>query len=175
MSIYTNVILKLNFEKAFDTIEHNTILAILQQIGFSSQWCNWFRRLFDSGSSSIRLNGVPGKEFQCKRRVRQGNPLSPLHFVIAADLLQHIINKADNQGLLRPIPEIASNDFPIIEYADETILIMKASKSELLRLKEILEEFARSTGLKVNFHKSYLVPLNTTPEKTNGLASGFGC
>jgi len=64
------VILKLDFEKAYDTIEHSTILAILQQIGFSTQRCNWVQRLFHSGSSSILLNGVPGKDFQCKWGVR---------------------------------------------------------------------------------------------------------
>jgi hypothetical protein len=40
------------------------------------------------------LNGIPGKNFQCRRGVREGDPLSPLLFVLAADLLQHIINKA---------------------------------------------------------------------------------
>jgi hypothetical protein len=38
----------------------------------------------DSGTSSILFNGVPGKTFHCKREVRQGDPLSPLPFVLAA-------------------------------------------------------------------------------------------
>jgi hypothetical protein len=51
------------------------------------------------------LNGVLGKFFKCKRGVRQGDPLSPLLFVIAAELLQYLVNKASALALLKaPIP-----------------------------------------------------------------------
>jgi hypothetical protein len=55
------VVLKLDFEKVFDTIEHDIIFKILQQKGFSPQWINLVKSLLSSGSSSILLNGVLGK------------------------------------------------------------------------------------------------------------------
>ena len=77
-------------------------------------------------SSSILLNGVPGKQFICKRGVGQGDPLSPLLFVIAADLLQSVVNHMLQQGLLNlPIPS-NDPDFPIVQYADDTLLIIQA-------------------------------------------------
>jgi hypothetical protein len=66
----------------------------------------------------------------------------PLLFVMAAELLQCIINKACQQGLFQmPIPTLNSYDFPVIQYADDTIIIMKASQKELLFLKALLETF----------------------------------
>jgi len=81
------IILKLDFTKAFDTIEHNTILLMMRSLGFPEIWINWIERILISGSSSILLNGVPGNHFHCRRGVRQGDPLSPLLFVLAANLL----------------------------------------------------------------------------------------
>jgi retron-type reverse transcriptase len=82
------VVLNLDFEKAFDTIEHSTIIQILHHMGFDGRFTNWIKLILESGSSSILVNGVPGTEFKCKRGVRQGDPLSPLLFVSGAELLQ---------------------------------------------------------------------------------------
>lgn len=118
------IILKLDFEKAFDTIDHVTILQMLQNFGFPDKWQSWISAILSSGSSAILLNGVARKSFKCKRGVRQGDPLSPLLFVIAVELLQILVNKAASQDLLKaPLPH-EDDEFPIIQYADDTLLVL---------------------------------------------------
>ena len=117
-----------------------------------------------------------GKTFHCKRGVRQGDPLSPLLFVLAADLLQSALNAARNNGLLSlPIPLNHSQDFPILQYADDTLIIMEVKLDQLTALKDILRLFSLSTGLKVNFSKSMLVPINLDSENALFLAQSVGC
>jgi len=142
------VILKLDFTKAFDTIEHNTIIQMMSHLGFGDKWLDWIQRILASGTSSILLNGVPGNHFHCRHGVRQGDPLSPLLFVLAADLLQCIINKGCRNGLFElPIPSYELDQYPIIQYADDTLLVMKASQKELESIPERTLYLERTIGI----------------------------
>jgi len=95
---------------------------------------------------------------------------------VAADLLQSVVNKAYQQGLFTlPIPNRDVDHYPIIQYADDTLLIMPANARQLFCLKALLNTFATSTGLKVNFHKSCLIPINVPAEKVPLLTGVFGC
>jgi len=92
---------------------------VLKYKGFFDKWVNWVRNILCSGDSSVLLNGIPGKPLTCRRGVRQGDPLSPLLFVLVADLLQSIVNKAWNIGVLKhPISDAFGGYFPIVQYAD---------------------------------------------------------
>lgn len=64
------VILKLDFEKAFYRMEHETMLALMKARGFGVLWLKWMKCIFNFGISSVLLNGVPGKTFHCKMGVR---------------------------------------------------------------------------------------------------------
>lgn len=87
------IILKLDSAKAFDTVEHVAILEMLQHMGFPPFCQQWIQMILNSSTSSIIVNGVLGRQFQCQRGVRQGGPLSPL-VVLAAELLQYVVNDA---------------------------------------------------------------------------------
>jgi retron-type reverse transcriptase len=120
------IILKLDFEKAFDKIEHNAIMDIVRHKGFGAKWLQWMDMIMSLGTSSIMLNGVLKKMFHCKRGVHQGDPLSPLLFVLAADLLQSMLNKAKDTSIIKiPLSTPSDQDFPVIQYADDTIMIMQ--------------------------------------------------
>jgi hypothetical protein len=87
----------------------------------------------DHGNSPISLyfystQWCSREIFALQKGVRQGDPMSPLLFVLAAELLQYIVNKACQQGLQMAIPSRHGSVFPIIQYVDDTIIIMKASE-----------------------------------------------
>lgn len=135
----------------------------------------------DLANSKFRIifcspNCVPGKSFKYTTWVRQGDPLSLLLFVLVADLLQSIINETYRRNLLlHPIHNSFVGDYPIVQYADDTLIIMPGDAVQLMTLKGLLRTFADSTGLKVNYDKSFLVPLNIDHDMAVHLAATLGC
>jgi hypothetical protein len=168
------IILKLDFAKAFDTIEHEAIIQVMRQQGFDEKTLGWVQGILSTGTSSILLNGVPGKQFVCKRGARQGDPLSFTLYVLGSDLLQSVVIDLLAQGSLSLPIQTSDPDFPIVQYADYTLLILPADLDQVLALKEVLHKFSLSTGLKVNYAKSSMVPVNVDDQTLNTLASAFG-
>jgi hypothetical protein len=93
--------------------------------GFGPKWLQLMKMVMSSRTTSILLNGIPGKVFHCRRGVRQGDPLSPIVFVLAAFLLQSIINSTLNRCILTfSIPDMGGTEFPIVQYVDDTLLFV---------------------------------------------------
>ncbi|KAG8065206.1 hypothetical protein GUJ93_ZPchr0004g39317 [Zizania palustris] len=168
-------LLKLDFTQAFDRVEHAAIFAMLAALGFPPTWINWIRLILQSAQSAIILNGSVGKYFRCKRGVRQGDPLSPLLFVIVGELLQFILNNASSIGALQAPSCLPQADFPVIQYADDTIIYVEATQRNLFNLKIFLNSFSAATGLTVNLAKSCIIPINLDSDQADILARTFGC
>jgi hypothetical protein len=43
---------------------------MLEKLGFDETWIGWVQKILESGTTSVMLNGTPGKQFQCRRGVR---------------------------------------------------------------------------------------------------------
>jgi hypothetical protein len=83
------VLLLLDFEKAFDRIEWSFLFEALAKLEFCPQWIRWVYKL---ASSAIKLNGVEGSTFPLARSVKQGCLLSPYLFILATDVLGHMLD-----------------------------------------------------------------------------------
>ena len=77
--------------------------------------------------------------------------------------------------LKHPISDDFQNDFSIVQYADDTLLVLPGDARTLFSLKGLLRSFSDSTGLHVNFSKSFLIPINMGSERATHLANTFGC
>ena len=58
---------------------------------------------------------------------------------------------------------------------DDTLIILSKVEDQLVALKNMLHIFQHSTGLKVHFSKSSMVPLNFEPTEALRLSNILGC
>jgi retron-type reverse transcriptase len=80
--------IKLDISKAFDSIGWTFLLEVLGALGFSRKWRDWISSILATSTSRVLVNGHPSENIRHARGLRQGDPLSPLLFVLAIDPLQ---------------------------------------------------------------------------------------
>ena len=151
------VILKLDFEKAFDSVNWNFLLDLLNSFGFGSKWLSWIKECISTATISVLINGSPSDQFRTERGIRQGDPLSPFLFNIVAEGLSILFRRAMAAGLVNGV-RIGSSG-PVLSYlqfADDTIIFCEASMDEEKNIKNLLRCFELLSGLKTNLHKSSL-------------------
>ncbi|XP_072078102.1 uncharacterized protein [Arachis hypogaea] len=74
-------------------------------MGFGQRWRNWVKECVSTASMSVLVNGSPSKEFKMERGLRQGDPLSPLLFVLVVDVLHRMLGEAARNGRIAPLLE----------------------------------------------------------------------
>ncbi|XP_021999705.1 uncharacterized protein LOC110897235 [Helianthus annuus] len=80
------LIFKVDFEKAYDSINWKFLARMLSKMSIPEKWICWIRGCLESGMGSVLVNGSPTKEFKYKRGLRQGDPLAPFLFIIAMEI-----------------------------------------------------------------------------------------
>ena len=81
---------------------------------------------------------MPRKTFHYKRGVKLGDLLSPLIFAITTDLLLSLFNDAScHEKLNLPITLSYTSDFPVLQYVDDTLIIMESCRNQLNALKSL--------------------------------------
>jgi len=170
------VILKLDFEKAYDKVNWSFVQQTMRMKGFSSVWCKWIEEVVSRGSVGIRINEEVDHSFQTKKELRQGDPLSPILFNLVADMLAILVSRAQNCGQFRGlVPNLVEGGLSILQYADDTILLMEDDLEEARNLKLVLVAFEKLSGLKINFHKSELFCFGEAKGKGKEYVELFGC
>ncbi|XP_071717846.1 uncharacterized protein [Rutidosis leptorrhynchoides] len=98
-----SLVFKVDFEKAFDSLNWDFLLEMMKRMGFGERWRRWLLACLKSSSISILVNGSPTNEFPIERGVRQGDPLSPFLFIIAAEGLNLLTKNAIDGALFKGV------------------------------------------------------------------------
>ena len=155
-----HMIISIDAEKTFDKIQHPFMIKTLQKAGIEGTYLHIIKAIYDKPTASITLNGEKLKAFPLKSGTRQGCPLSPLLFNIVFEVLATAIRaEKEVKGIQ------IGKDVKLSLFADDMILYIENPKDSTRKLLELINEYSKIAGYKINTQKS-LAFLYTNNEKT---------
>lgn len=143
--------IKIDIAEAFDSVSWAFLLELLEFLGLPN-WRDWVSALLSTASTKILLNGRPGSRICHARGLRQGDPLSPVLFVLVMEALNGLIRYADEHGFFAPLPQAAAQCRASL-YADDMVLFISPLPGDVAVLREILRIFGQASGLFTNMDK----------------------
>lgn len=84
--------------KRYDKVSWSFLRFMLKKLSFGESWMKWMEAMVFSSNMSVMVTGSPTNEFKVERGLRQGDPISPFLFVIVAEGLKGLVNKAVDNG-----------------------------------------------------------------------------
>ncbi|XP_026446086.1 uncharacterized protein LOC113346789 [Papaver somniferum] len=135
-----NVSLKLDISQAYDSVNWNFLFQVLEKFGFSESWCEWLHTLFKSAKISVMVTGGPCGFFSVGRGFRQGDPLSPILFVLMEDALSRNLSASVQEKKISP--------------NDDVFIFLNGAKKSIEILTQLLDTYQSSSGQLINRGKS---------------------
>ena len=157
-------LLKIDIQKAIDSVHWGFLFDMMAALRFPQVFITWIKRCVTSVSFDVHINGRTAGTFQGGRGLKQGDPLSPLLFVIAMEYLAWLIHKHSLAKDFRFHPHCKPLRLTHLMFADDLILFCKADPPTLRHIMSALKTFYETAGLRANLSKSQMVMGGCNPQ-----------
>ncbi|XP_039048777.1 uncharacterized protein LOC120189611 [Hibiscus syriacus] len=145
--------LKIDLQKAFDILHWGFISSVLRALNLPQQFIFWIEACFTDARFSIAFNGSLIWYFKGARGIRQGDPLSPLLFVISMNVLSRLLNLAAAKNLISFHPKYKRIGLTHLSFADDLMIFCKGNVDSIIGVISVLEQFYEMSGLNLNASK----------------------
>ncbi|GKE88664.1 RNA-directed DNA polymerase, eukaryota, partial [Tanacetum coccineum] len=168
-------ILKIDFEKAYDSVRWDYLDDVLRKFGFGEKWCGWIQECLQSSWGSVLVNASPTEEFQFFKGLKQGDPLSPFLFILVMESLHLSFKRVVDAGMFNGIVLDPSMQLSHMFYADDAMFMGQWSAKNIDTIIYVLKCFQRASGLHINLTKSKLIGLAVSEDRVEQAATRIGC
>jgi hypothetical protein len=133
--------------KAYDRVEWGYLEAMMMKLDFAPQWISIIMGMVSSVSFSVLFNGNKLEGFKPTRGIRQGDPISPYLFLLAAEGLSCLLKSYVQSSHLEGI-KVAPLAPPVnhLLFADDSLLFFKGSREGEEALSSLLEVYCQASG-----------------------------
>ncbi|GJR29960.1 RNA-directed DNA polymerase, eukaryota [Tanacetum coccineum] len=170
-----SLIFKVDFEKAYDSVRWDFLDNVLRKFGFGDKWCKWIQCCLHSSRGSIIINGSPTDEFQFRKGLKQGDPLSPFLFILIMETLHLSFQRVVDAGMFHGLKLGGTLNLSHMFYADDAVFVGEWSENNIATLVHVLDCFHKVSGLKINMNKSKIMGTHVDHDKVSRAANKLGC
>ena len=148
--------ISLDLRDAFGSVPHELIFTNMRRMGITQQVTEVVRDMYEGCTTRMYMKNGTSRQFELRRGVKQGCPLSPTLFNISIEpLIQRLNRAAEQEGY-----HIADEAVAVLAYADD-VMIVSDTEEGLKNLIGIVERFCEYACLTINPKKcrslSYIV------------------
>ena len=157
------ILLQVDFERAFDSVEHQFLFKTLERMGFGENIIGMVKTAFHGCLSYVNVNGYLSHPVYLGRGLHQGSPLSPILFLLISQVFTKKLEINENIIGMR----VSGIDILLSLYADDTDIFLSATATSLEAVLGELRAFGTVSGCKCNIDKTKCVPLGSTKYDSN--------
>ena len=156
------ILLILDFEKAFDSLDWSFLQKTLAAFGFMNDICNWIKIFYTKIKSTISVNGQISNWFDISRGCRQGDPISPYLFILCVEIMSIMIKENNKiKGIV-----INNEESKITQYADDSEILLDGNRDSFEETFVTIDKFSKASGLRLNVSKTNAVWLGSQRNST---------
>ena len=119
------LLFKVDFEKAYDTVDWGYLDEVTNKMGFPSLWRKWIKECVGTATASVLVNGSPTDEFPLGRGLRQRDPLSPFLFLLAVEGFNVLMESLTQNNLFSGF-QVGNNVVTTVshlQFTDDTLIL----------------------------------------------------
>ncbi|XP_062096263.1 uncharacterized protein LOC133802047 [Humulus lupulus] len=145
---------KIDLQKAYDMLDWEFLREMLEALNFPQKFVNLIMECVTTPLFSFSMNGALHGYLQAERGLRQGDPITPLLFVIGMECLSRIMLKVAKEAEFKFHPRCKSLKLTHLCFAYDLLLFSKGDYKSATLLLRGFKLFSNSSGLKANVRKS---------------------
>jgi len=147
-------LMKIDLKKAYDMVSLEFLEEVLIHFGFPGQFVKWIMLGVTTTMFSVKVNGGSHGFFAGRRGLRQGDPISPLLFVLVMEYLSRTLHTMSQLPDFKYHPMCKKLKLTYLIFADDLMIFCKGYVDSVNRVMETLAHFNAATGLEANLEKS---------------------
>lgn len=152
-----------DFEKAYDRVEWDFILMMLQALGFPNEFSDYVRILLKDVSAMIEVNGTLSQPIPLSRSIRQGCPLVLVLLVIASNAPFYLLRDDTLSPRVHGITLSDNSELLNIQFANDTSLFLELSRQNIDSLNLKIDTFSKASRARISSSKSILLGWKDEP------------